>query len=31
MRKNDVKIADFVEGPGTYSTMCLAADHEKSD
>ena len=31
MRENDVKFGDFVEGPGTYSTMCVAADHEKPD
>ena len=31
MRENDVKFGDFVEGPGTYSTMCVASDHEKSD
>ena len=27
----DVKFEDFAEGPGTYSTMCVAADHEKHD
>ena len=25
------KFGDYVQGPGTYSTMCVAADHEKSD
>ena len=31
MRWNDVKFGDFDEGLGTYSTMCVAADHEISD
>ena len=31
MGENDVKFGDFVESPGTYSTMCVASDHEISD
>ena len=31
MRSSDVKFGDFAEGPGTYSTMCVTADHEKHD
>ena len=31
MRQNYFKFGDFAEGSGTYSTMCMAADHEKPD
>ena len=31
MRQNNVKFGDFVEGPGTCSTICVAVDHKKSD
>ena len=29
MRQNDAKFEDFAEGPGTYFTVSVAADHEK--
>ena len=31
MRQNNVKFGDLIERPGTYSTICVAADHEKTD
>ena len=31
MRQNNVRFGDLVKGPGTYSTICVAADHEQSD
>ena len=31
MRQNDVQVGDFVKGPWTYFTICVAADHKNSD